>query len=68
MSNGLCHASGATPSSAIAPDFTLPISANQHVTIDMTDFTSQKEFERLVIGGYQAVIGAGTIIKVWGMK
>ena len=67
LSNGLSHASGTT-SSLIVTDFTLPISANQHVTTDMTDFTSQKEFERLVIGGYQAVIGAGTIIKVWGMK
>lgn len=68
VSNSLSHASGASSSSGIAPDFTLPISANQHVTTDMTDFTSQKEFERLVIGGYQAIIGAGTIIKVWGMK
>lgn len=68
LSNGLTHASGTTTSSAPAPDFTLPISAGQHVTTDMTDFTSQKEFERLGIGGYQAIIGAGTIIKVWGMK
>lgn len=68
VSNGLAHASGATSSSGVAPDFTLPISAGQHVTTDMTDFTSQKEFERLGIGGYQAIIGAGTIIKVWGMK
>ena len=67
VSNGLSHASGTAPP-AVTTDFTLPISANQHVTTDMTDFTSQKEFERLVIGGYQAVIGAGTIIKVWGMK
>ena len=67
MSNGLSHASGIT-SSVLITDFTLPISAGQHVTTDMTDFTSQKEFERLVIGGYQAVIGAGTIIKVWGVK
>ena len=68
MSDGLSHASGTTSSSALATDFILPISPNQHVTTDMTDFISQKEFERLVIGGYQAVIGAGTIIKVWGMK
>ena len=69
MSDGLSHASGITSSSsAPAPDFGLPISAAQHVTTDMIDFASQKEFERLVIGGYQAVIGAGTIIKVWGMK
>lgn len=67
VSNGLLHTSGTTPPT-VAPDFTLPISANQHVTTDMTDFTSQKDFERLVIGGIQAVIGAGTIIKVWGMK
>ena len=67
MSNGLSHASGITLP-VIVTDFTLPISAMQHVTTDMTDFTSQKEFERLVIGGYQAVIGAGTIIKVWGVK
>lgn len=68
VSNGLSHASGSTVSTAITSDFSLPISAKQHVTTDMTDFTSQKEFERLVIGGIQAVIGAGTIIKVWGMK
>ena len=68
MSDGLSHASGTTSSSALATDFILPISPSQHVTTDMTDFMSQKEFERLVIGGYQAVIGAGTIIKVWGMK
>ena len=67
MSNGLFHASGTT-SPIVTTDFSLPILANQHVTTDMTDFTSQKDFERLGIGGYQAVIGAGTIIKVWGMK
>ena len=67
MSNCLRHANGDGDPLAYT-DFTLPISANQHVTTDMTDFTSQKEFERLVIGGYQAVIGAGTIIKVWGVK
>ena len=67
VSNGLRHANGDGDPIGYT-DFTLSISANQHVTTDMTDFTSQKEFERLVIGGYQAVIGAGTIIKVWGMK
>ena len=67
VSNGLLHAGG-TSSSAPVPDFTLPVSAQQHVTADMIDFTSQKEFERLGIAGWQAVIGAGTIIKVWGMK
>lgn len=67
VSNGLRHANGDGDPIGYT-DFTLPISANQHVTTDMTDFTSQKEFERLVIGGYQAIIGAGTIIKVWGMK
>ena len=67
VSNSLRHANGDGDPIGYT-DFTLPISANQHVTTDMTDFTSQKEFERLEIGGYQAVIGAGTIIKVWGMK
>ena len=67
MSNGLYN-TGSISSAAPATDFMLPISAKQHVTTDMTDFTSQKEFERLGIGGYQAIIGAGTIIKVWGMK
>ena len=67
VSNGLRHANGDGDPIGYS-DFTLPISAKQHVTTDMTDFTSQKDFERLVIGGYQAVIGAGTIIKVWGMK
>lgn len=51
-----------------AGDLILPISANAHTTTDMIDFTTQKEFECLRIGGYQAVIGAGTIIKVWGEK
>ena len=67
MSNGLYN-TGSINSAAPATDFTLPISAKQHVTTGMTDFTSQKDFERLGIAGYQAVIGAGTIIKVWGMK
>ena len=67
VSNHLRHANGDGDPVAYT-DFMLPISANQHVTTDMTDFTSQKEFERLVIGGFQAVIGAGTIVKVWGMK
>lgn len=67
LSNGLYN-TGSINSSAPATDFVLPISKSQHVTTDMTDFTSQKEFERLGIAGYQAVIGAGTIIKVWGMK
>ena len=67
MSNGLYN-TGSINSATPATDFILPISARQHVTTDMTDFTSQKDFERLGIAGYQAVIGAGTIIKVWGMK
>ena len=67
MSNGLYN-TGSINSASPQTDFMLPISAKQHVTTDMTDFTSQKDFERLGIGGYEAVIGAGTIIKVWGMK
>ena len=67
MSNGLYN-TGSINSALPQTDFTLPISAKQHVTADMIDFTSQKDFERLGIAGYQAVIGAGTIIKVWGMK
>lgn len=63
MSQYLSHTAGVS-----ATDFTLPISANAHVTTDMIDFTKQKEFECFRIGGYQAVIGAGTIIKVWGKR
>ena len=63
MSQYLSHTAGTS-----ATDFTLPISANAHVTTDMVDFTTQKEFECFRIGGYQAVIGAGTIIKVWGKR
>ena len=67
VSNCLRHANG-NEDKAGYTDFSINISSKQHVTADMIDFTSQKDFERLVIGGYQAVIGAGTIIKVWGMK
>ena len=67
LSNCLRHANGMGDQPTYT-DFGLPISANQHVTADMIDFTSQKEFECLRIGSYQEVIGAGTIIKVWGMK
>lgn len=67
VSNCLRHANGVEDQIGYT-DFSINISSKQHVTTDMIDFTSQKDFERLAIGGYQAVIGAGTIIKVWGMK
>lgn len=50
------------------PAFTLPISTNSHMTLDINNITAQTEFEAVRIGGYQAVIGAGTIIKVWGRR
>ena len=66
MSNGMNMHVGT--GNANAPNFTLPISANTHMTLNETQFSKQTEFEAVRIGGYQAVMGAGTIIKVWGRR
>lgn len=44
----------------------LPIRSNTSPTLDLTTFSDNTEFERFVIGGYQKVIGAGSIVKIWG--
>ena len=46
----------------------LPVNSNAHIPLDVTNFNTQTEFEAVRIGGYQAVIGAGTVIKVWGCR
>ena len=49
------------------PYFTLPVVAKTHLT-NTTKLTKETEFKCCSVGGYQAVLGAGTIIRVYGCK
>lgn len=47
--------------------FNLPVAENTHLT-NTTAFAGNKEFKCVTVGGYQDVLGAGTIIRVYGCK
>ena len=58
--------SGANTGSHV--NFNTPFAVGGPDALDYETISTAAEFECIKVGGYQAVMGAGSVIKVWGHK